>query len=129
MRQFLLTNAELKEGKIGFRNPLAILDGAIGRIGEFPFKTGEVQWKGPTLFVKGSKSAYINRHNAPRTLDYFPNSVRTLFDSRARSSFSDASFSIVNPQSIVELETGHWVHAEQSVASRGSLLTSRETAV
>ena len=76
VRQFLLTNAEIKDGKIGFRNPLAILDDAIGRIGEFPFKAGEISWDGPTLFVKGTKSAYINRHNAPRTKDFFPNSVR-----------------------------------------------------
>lgn len=77
VRQFLLTNSELQDGKVKFRNPLSILDGAIDSIGHFPFKEGEATWDGPTLFVRGTKSAYINRHNSPKTKHYFPKSVRT----------------------------------------------------
>jgi hypothetical protein len=40
IRQFLLTNSLLKDGKVSFRVPLELLRDAIPEIGEFPFSVG-----------------------------------------------------------------------------------------
>lgn len=60
-RAFLLTNLlpaahEHHHHPVKFRIPLDIIDRAISNIGDFPYETGERQWSGPTLFIKGSKS-------------------------------------------------------------------------
>ncbi|KAL4262120.1 AB hydrolase superfamily protein [Pleurotus pulmonarius] len=57
-------------------------------IGSFPYKLGERTWEGNTLFIKGQKSKYINRHNIHTLKEYFPN------------------------MELEKLDTGHWVHAE-----------------
>ncbi|KAL7417128.1 Alpha/Beta hydrolase protein [Mrakia frigida] len=89
IRQFLLTNSVLKDQKISFRLPLQYLKDAIPAIGDFPFQPGQIHWDGPTLFVKGSRSKYINRHNIPAAESFFPN------------------------MKLEELDTSHWVHAEK----------------
>jgi pimeloyl-ACP methyl ester carboxylesterase len=116
-RQFLLTNSltqpatEQSPAHLRFRIPLETLSEAIPSIGEFPFSPPELQgedihpktltmagerasspqasWPGPTLFLKGSKSKYINKYNIPVARAFFP-SMR-----------------------VVELDAGHWVHAER----------------
>ncbi len=47
------------------------------------------QWNGPTLFIKGEHSRYLNRHNIPVAEAFFPN------------------------MRLETLDTGHWVHAEK----------------
>ncbi|KAG8947944.1 hypothetical protein FRC04_010141 [Tulasnella sp. 424] len=95
VRQFLLTN--LDRAPTGatphqkFRIPLDILDKGIDGIGDFPYEPDHRKWEGKTLFVKGSKSKYINRRNIPIAKEYFPN------------------------MEMITLEAGHWVHAEQPV--------------
>ncbi|KIO28720.1 hypothetical protein M407DRAFT_22146 [Tulasnella calospora MUT 4182] len=95
IRQFLLTNLErfspATSSHQKFRIPLDILDKAIDGIGDFPYEPDHRKWEGKTLFVKGSKSKYINRKNIPIAKEYFPN------------------------MEMITLEAGHWVHAEQPV--------------
>jgi pimeloyl-ACP methyl ester carboxylesterase len=99
-RQFLLTNVLNKDdgdGKsyLAFRVPLDIMAGEIPEIGGFPYtppppvSETSPQWEGPTLFLKGKKSPYINRKNIPICEAYFPN------------------------MQLVTLDAGHWVHADQ----------------
>ncbi|WVW79933.1 hypothetical protein I302_101904 [Kwoniella bestiolae CBS 10118] len=97
-RQFLLTNTRQTHGHdphLVFRIPLQLLSSAIRDIGNFPYtppppisETSPI-WEGPTLFLKGSQSKYINHKNIPAAKAFFPN------------------------MRLEELETGHWVHAEK----------------
>ena len=96
-RQFLLTNTRTTTGPdphLTFRIPLPLLAASIPSIGDFPYAppppgtTSTVKWDGPTLFLKGKHSKYINRHNIPVAQAFFPN------------------------MRLEVLDTGHWVHAE-----------------
>jgi len=94
-RQFLLTNllpTPANDPAYKFQIPLDILASALPSLGDFPHCAGERKWLGPTLFIKGEKSKYINRHNIPLARKYFPN---------------------------MKLETingaGHWVHSERPI--------------
>ncbi len=81
-----MTNADKT---LSFRIPLDILSEYIPHIGDFPYGPGEVSWDGPTLFVKGKQSKYINRRNLPDCEAFFPKMKLEILD------------------------TGHWVHAER----------------
>ncbi|KAF8960055.1 alpha beta-hydrolase, partial [Flammula alnicola] len=107
VRQFLLTNLKLPshsrtathhEGaqeKAKFIVPLGILSQYMDALGSFPYQYNAADnsvpttWDGPTLVVKGTKSAYINHKNKPALQAFFPN------------------------MHLEELDTGHWVHAEK----------------
>ncbi|KAF7332665.1 hypothetical protein MKEN_00149400 [Mycena kentingensis (nom. inval.)] len=71
---FLLTNLVQKPNSphFHFRIPVSIIGDAAAEIGTFPFEPGERQWVGETLFVKGAKSRFINRHNIPIAEKFFP---------------------------------------------------------
>ncbi|KAN0092681.1 Alpha/Beta hydrolase fold [Tylopilus felleus] len=88
VRAFLLTNLNASQPPFKFRVPLDVLKEGRSEIESFPYAPGERGWHGPALFVKGSKSNFINRHNKPLIMNFFPESV------------------------IEELDTGHWIHAE-----------------
>lgn len=93
-RQFLLTNTRSTGGPdahLTFRLPLKLLSAAIPSIGDFPYDPAQSppQWTGPTLFLKGEHSKYINKRNIPVAKEYFPN------------------------MRLEVLDAGHWVHAEQ----------------
>ncbi|KII89681.1 hypothetical protein PLICRDRAFT_137904 [Plicaturopsis crispa FD-325 SS-3] len=92
VRAFLLTNLDTthyEHAAMKFKVPLDILDEAIPEIGSFPYEVGQRTWDGKTLFIKGSKSKYINRHNLPQAKAFFPN------------------------MALETLEASHWVHAEK----------------
>ncbi|KJA20544.1 hypothetical protein HYPSUDRAFT_43037 [Hypholoma sublateritium FD-334 SS-4] len=112
VRQFLLTNLQLPShlrttshhdgapDKAKFIVPLNILAHSIEALGSFPYeynileKTATTTWDGPTLVLKGTKSAYINHKNIPTLQAFFPN------------------------MQLEELDTGHWVHAEKPAEFR-----------
>ena len=72
-RAFLLPNLDPHAHPVKFRVPLDIIGPAIKDIGWFPYAPGERVWEGRTLFIKGTKSKYINRHNIPLLSQFFPN--------------------------------------------------------
>ncbi|KAF8150952.1 mitochondrial protein [Crassisporium funariophilum] len=112
VRQFLLTNLKLPShtrsashqpsphNKASFIVPLNILSRSIESLGSFPYEYNKnddsvpTTWDGPTLVVKGTKSAYINHKNSPALRAFFPN------------------------MRMEELDTGHWVHAEKPTEFR-----------
>lgn len=99
VRQFLLTNLERQGETMQFRIPVEKIMHALQEIGEFPYaapddphSAPERQWNGPTLFVKGERSKYINRHNIPLCKAYFPS------------------------MQLEVLPTGHWCQSEAPAA-------------
>ncbi|TBU50464.1 alpha/beta-hydrolase [Dichomitus squalens] len=93
IRAFLLTNLEHQSAHhqrpLKFRVPVGLLGDSIPDLGDFPWSPGERTFDGPTLFIKGKKSKYINRHNIDTVKAFFPNMV------------------------LEELDAGHMVHAER----------------
>lgn len=106
VRQFLLTNLTRPAGteNWGWRIPVDLIRKNIAQIGDFPYNppnatADELQgaredaqertWDGETLFIKGTKSKYVNRRNIPTNQKYFGNSK------------------------LVHMETGHWCQAEK----------------
>ncbi|KAH9063836.1 alpha/beta-hydrolase [Lactarius vividus] len=78
-RAFLLTNLDSTTRPLKFQVPLDIIGASIPDLGSFPYKPGERTWNGNTLFVKGSKSKYINKNNLPIAREFFPGmSLETL---------------------------------------------------
>ncbi|KAF9238539.1 alpha beta-hydrolase [Melanogaster broomeanus] len=90
VRSFLLANLNTNSNgsSLKFKVPIDILKEGRPEIESFPYASGERTWDGHTLFVKGTKSKFINHHNKPLIKDFFPEST------------------------IEELDTGHWIHAE-----------------
>ncbi|KAI9566846.1 alpha beta-hydrolase [Boletus coccyginus] len=88
VRAFLLTNLNTSQSPFKFKVPIEILKEGRPNIESFPYVPGEQVWNGRALFVKGSKSKFINRHNKPPIKNFFPESA------------------------VEELNTGHWIHAE-----------------
>ncbi|TFY66848.1 hypothetical protein EVG20_g4241 [Dentipellis fragilis] len=88
-RAFLLTNLDTSSTPLRFRIPLDILGSAIPALGDFPYEPGERTWTGKTLFIKGTKSRFINERNLPVAKQFFPN------------------------MQLKTLAAGHWVHAEK----------------
>ncbi|KAI0649164.1 alpha/beta-hydrolase [Trametes meyenii] len=92
-RAFLLMNLEHPTPHhphpLRFRIPVDLLGNSIPELGSFPYLPGERTWDGPTLFIKGEKSKYINKHNIDAARAFFPNMV------------------------IERLDAGHWVHSER----------------
>ena len=91
IRQFLLTNLVRPpgEGFLTFRIPLGILGRSLESMGSFPYQASKArQFQGPTLFVRGTRSAYIPKDRNVLS-QFFPH-----FE-------------------LVELDSGHWVISEQ----------------
>ncbi|KAG8212947.1 alpha beta-hydrolase [Butyriboletus roseoflavus] len=88
VRAYLLTNLNTGQSPLRFKVPIDILKEGRSEIESFPYAPGEQTWNGHALFVKGSKSKFINRHNKPVIMNFFPETA------------------------IEELDTGHWIHAE-----------------
>ncbi|GAC96129.1 alpha/beta hydrolase [Pseudozyma hubeiensis SY62] len=107
VRQFLLTN--LTRSPPGaetwsWRIPVDLIRKNIAQIGDFPYNppnateeelagasesAQERSWNGETLFIKGTKSKYVNRKNIPTNQKYFTKSK------------------------LVRMDTGHWCQAEK----------------
>lgn len=92
IQAFLLTNLETASSQhpyAKFQIPIDLIHKSAPDIGDFSHSPGERTWKGRTLFIKGLKSAYINRHGIPLIERFFPNYI------------------------LESLDTGHLVHAER----------------
>ncbi|KAI0032536.1 Alpha/Beta hydrolase protein, partial [Vararia minispora EC-137] len=79
-RAFLLTNLDTTVNPLKFRVPLDIIGPAIKELGWFPYAPGERVWDGRTLFIKGTKSKYINRHNISTARELFPSMRLEVLD-------------------------------------------------
>jgi len=90
VRAFLLQNLEITAGASSWRINLAAIDDAMEDIRGFPDFVGHRRFVGPTLFVAGSTSDYLQpSHNAV---------IHGLFPK--------ATFDVIQG-------AGHWVHAER----------------
>lgn len=106
VRQFLLTNLTRPPNTDNWtwRIPIDLIRKNIAQIGDFPYnppnpqpdeiegakpEAEERSWEGETLFIKGTKSKYVNRRNIPTNQKYFPQAK------------------------LVHMETGHWCQAEK----------------
>ncbi|KAL2821752.1 Alpha/Beta hydrolase protein [Aspergillus cavernicola] len=101
IRQFLLTNLvrSSEDQTMKFRVPLSTLGGALGAMGEFPFAdSSSMQYKGPTLVVRGTKSPYVSDDTFPAIKAFFPNSR------------------------IADVEAGHWLISENPEAFRRAVV-------
>jgi esterase len=92
LRQFLLQNLHNVEGEWVWRMNLAGLAKGMSEIVDFPLEDTPL-YNGPTLFIYGGKSDYVQPASRPV--------IRRLF-----------------PQSEIKVvsEAGHWVYAEQPKA-------------
>lgn len=89
VRQFLLTNlVRAAEGEFNWRINLSVLKDSYDRLREAPASDGV--FEGPTLFIKGALSNYIDEEHRDAILARFP-SAKTK----------------------VIMHTGHWLHAEK----------------
>ncbi|QBA65548.1 alpha/beta fold hydrolase [Muriicola soli] len=88
IRQFLLKSLHwVEKGRLSFRFNLKVLATKMEEIGDSI--SGSDSYKGPTLFLRGSRSEYISEQDLPMIKQHFPSAVlETVPDS------------------------GHWLHAE-----------------
>jgi esterase len=88
VRQFLLKNLLRKaEGGFTWKINLSVIDINLELIGEGMQYSGT--FEGPTLFVRGGKSAYVQDEDRDVIKTLFPNST------------------------LITMDTGHWVQAEK----------------
>ncbi|OQE89504.1 hypothetical protein PENNAL_c0014G04941 [Penicillium nalgiovense] len=101
IRQFLLTNLIRSEedNTLKFRVPLSIIGGSLDRMADFPFKESDnLQYNGPTLFVRGTRSKYVSDDTVPAIKKFFPNAQ------------------------IADVEAGHWLISENPEAFRQAVV-------
>ncbi|KAL4915782.1 Alpha/Beta hydrolase protein [Aspergillus aurantiobrunneus] len=101
IRQFLLTNLirSTEDQTMKFRVPLSTLGESLRAMGDFPFsKPGSVQFTGPTLIVRGTKSRYVSDDTFPAIKGFFPNSR------------------------VTDVEAGHWLISENPEAFRQAVV-------
>lgn len=88
IRQFLLKNLYwVEQGKLGLRFNLDVLKNKMEEIGESVPATSV--YDGPTLFLRGDRSEYIQPNDYPEIRKHFPNSQIETVE-----------------------KAGHWLHAE-----------------
>jgi len=92
LRQFLLQNLEREHESLRWRLNLAALDAGLEDIADFPAPP-HAKYPGPSLFIIGEKSDYVQSHHMSTIKSLFPNSETTTI-----------------------LGAGHWVHAESQEA-------------
>lgn len=92
IRQFLLKNLYwTKEKVLAFRFNLPVLSQKMEEVGENISTTDH--FKGPTLFLRGSKSEYVTENDRTAIIKHFP----------------DANLDTIS-------NAGHWLHAENPTA-------------
>lgn len=96
IRQFLLTNLiRSEDNTLKFRVPLSVLGESLDEMADFPFSESDgIQYSGPTLFVRGTKSKYVSDDTIPAIKKFFPNAQ------------------------VADVEAGHWLISENPEAFR-----------
>ncbi|KAK5800150.1 hypothetical protein VI817_002362 [Penicillium citrinum] len=92
IRQFLLTNLVRSEedGTYKFRVPLSVLGKSLDNMADFPFSQSDsIQYDGPALFVRGTKSQYVSDDVVPAIKKFFPSAQ------------------------IADVNAGHWLISEK----------------
>lgn len=89
VRGFLLQNLQRRDERFAWQPNLTLLYNQLGTVTGFPDMAGQ-QFLGPVLWMRGSKSDYVNDDDAP--------AMRALFPKTLRVTIRDA---------------GHWVHSEK----------------
>ncbi|KAM5437537.1 putative ribonuclease III [Microsporum canis] len=95
IRQFLLTNLVRQQGDrtLRFRIPLDILGKSLPSLGSFPLtESDDVQFNGPALFLRGTRSRYIKDTSFPIIQHFFPN------------------------YKVMDIDAGHWLISENPEA-------------
>jgi esterase len=89
-RAFLLQNLLIADGSARWRLNLEAIERDFPEISGFPYLPADTAYRGPTLFIAGARSNYLQPKDEP--------AIRRLF-----------------PQArIIRIEgAGHWIHAEQ----------------
>ncbi|KAL8843086.1 MAG: hypothetical protein Q9170_000216 [Blastenia crenularia] len=101
IRQFLMTNLVKvpQSDSLGLRIPIKTLASNLGNMGDFPFKNSEeARYKGPTLFIRGTRSHYVPDDVLPVIGGFFPNFT------------------------ICDIDCGHWVISEQPEAFKEAVV-------
>lgn len=89
VRSFLVQNLVRDQGVYRWRINLAALDNGMDEIADFPAPKHHQSYLGPTLFVAGGTSDYIQAHHTPAITRLFPAAT------------------------VVHIPgAGHWLHAE-----------------
>jgi pimeloyl-ACP methyl ester carboxylesterase len=99
IRHFLLQNLVHQEGRLRWRPNLAALAASMPAISEFPEFPEGITYDGPTLFIAGERSDYVQPEHRP--------AIRRLFPKASLLKLRDA---------------GHWIHAERPDAFIATLL-------
>ncbi|OAX79345.1 hypothetical protein ACJ72_06341, partial [Emergomyces africanus] len=76
IRQFLLTNLirSKENNTLKFRIPVQLLGESLDKLASFPFSTSDnVKFEGPSLFIRGTKSRYVQNKSLPVIAHFFPN--------------------------------------------------------
>ncbi|GBD43889.1 Esterase YbfF [bacterium HR40] len=99
LRAFLLQNLVFDaEGRAAWRVALAILREDMDRLLDFPLPNEDACFRGPALFLRGGRSAYV-----PAEAEH---AIRRLFPRAEFATIADA---------------GHWLHAERPEDVRRAL--------
>jgi pimeloyl-ACP methyl ester carboxylesterase len=89
-RAFLVQNLVFEEGRARWRLNLAAIERAMPTLVDFPALPAGAVYRGPALFVAGSRSDYLRPEHEP--------AIRRLFPAARLAHIAGA---------------GHWVHAER----------------
>ncbi|KAJ5386262.1 hypothetical protein N7509_008803 [Penicillium cosmopolitanum] len=101
IRQFLLTNLIRSEddGTYKFRVPLAVLGKSLDNMADFPYgQSDSIQYNGPALFVRGTKSQYVSDDTLPAIKKFFPSAQ------------------------VADVEAGHWLISENPEGFRQAVV-------
>lgn len=93
LRQFLLQNMVLREGRFEWRINLKAIYGEIENLHGFPAFPNPVRFERPTLFLSGERSDYLTPRHFPTLMTLFPEATLKQIPG-----------------------AGHWIHAEQPEA-------------
>ncbi|KAL8971187.1 MAG: hypothetical protein Q9183_001170 [Haloplaca sp. 2 TL-2023] len=102
IRQFLLTNLvkRTQSDHLVMRIPIRTLASSLTQMGDFPYKApNEATYKGPALFIRGTKSHYVADNVLPIIGQFFPRFI------------------------VKDIQSGHWVISEQPEAFRQAVVT------